>query len=1091
MVFPLPTLVEDPESGISIELPWWRAATIAERSGDPLDSDPARAERRWNRWQQLPVFRQSGITPDAALAPLGLDAARLQRLLGETDDSLRDRLTAQGQPPWYLRFRTLWGAGLATPQLPEHADLDLLEVVRPLVCGALLEFRVRAARILRDAPTAQATLAEAIELIAGQPPLPELAMLLSPTGVLEVNVAREAGTLRGADAAERYRHHIELLRTPSVRQDFLAEYVVLARMLTARLDFWIERRLEFLADLAVDLPDLQLLLDASSPIRVVDIEFGAGDSHSGGRSVGVVSTDRGKVVYKPRGAALDVAFGGVIDWANATLTSAPLRVARAFGSDRHTWCEFIEHGTATTSEGADVFAGKLGTFAALLHTLDATDFHFENIIAAGDDPVLVDLEALLHTEGFEPPADEEDPNPAYEFLKNSVKKVGILPDRIFVRDSAGSYAVDVSAVGGHGGQQGLVAMPTMVGIGTDAVHIDARRHEVPEQANAPRGADGSVFDLLSRSAQFIAGFDHAYRAIREEREAICGPGGWLTPFADVEVRFIARPTFLYGRLLMKSMHPDFQRDELDRTMFLGKLLHGHVGRPARKRLIAAEFADLAVGDIPLFAVHAGTGQIADSRGQATVGKLSRAPIDVVRTRLRALDEDAVARQREVCEYAFQTASVDGQTDRWPGWQVPRPEVTGFPSQELLRGAVEVSRRLMSKAIASEGRVAWVGMDLVDERWWTLAPTALDLYTGTPGILLALGTVGKASGDEELIDFAGRGLDHLARQAVKMADISRREKLLKGVAGVDAGAFGAIGGPIYALAQGAALYGRWDWADAARGLLAPLVALTLESEETDIISGAAGGLLVSLAVAAHDPRALDAARVCGKRLGELAVADAGVMRWPNSLAQSGSLVGFSHGSLGIAVALAALADRTHDGEHWALVRGALDHERRHFDADTGDSADLRDLATDRQGAMRAWCHGAAGGALGRHRLLAMGSADIDRARTEDEMRRAALAVAETGLLGGPIVHGIGNHSICHGDIGNLICLSTVVGWQQMASTWQAILDSASLQTGWSCGVPGGVYTPGLMTGAAGIAWGLAYAASQGALPNLLALEAPHV
>ncbi|CAM5724428.1 hypothetical protein SANTM175S_04328 [Streptomyces antimycoticus] len=42
------------------------------------------------------------------------------------------------------------------------------------------------------------------------------------------------------------------------------------------------------------------------------------------------------------------------------------------------------------------FYWRTGALLALVHALRGTDFHHENIIAAGEHPVLVDLEALLH-----------------------------------------------------------------------------------------------------------------------------------------------------------------------------------------------------------------------------------------------------------------------------------------------------------------------------------------------------------------------------------------------------------------------------------------------------------------------------------------------------------------------------------------------------------------------------------------------------------------------------------------------------------------------------------------------------------------------
>ncbi len=90
---------------------------------------------------------------------------------------------------------------------------------------------------------------------------------------------------------------------------------------------------------------------------------------------------------------------------------------------------------------------------------------------------------------------------------------------------------------------------------------------------------------------------------------------------------------------------------------------------------------------------------------------------------------------------------------------------------------------------------------------------------------------------------------------------------------------------------------------------------------------------------------------------------------------------------------------------------------------------------------------------------------------------------------------GNHSLCHGDLGNLELLlqaSQVLPdpqWKaQTERIASAILESID-QHGWLCGVPLGVETPGLMTGLAGIGYGLLRLAEPERVPSVLTLEPP--
>lgn len=1063
-------------------LPWWRAASLEERSGAPLDFDRARATERIALWHQLPAFKRA-ISEDDVLSPLGIDSRRLEELLGETDDSLRMRLSGSEPSPWYADFVRFWRASLDVGNSSAPSDLGFVEVVRPLLEGALLCFQEEAKKSF-SGKVETALLSELMRAIVKDAPLYELSMILGSTCVLEMHVLKKKGELEGNDAEARYGAFLSRLKTLDFQNQFMTEYVELTRVVCTRLDFWVRNRLQLIKHFFDDFHALSILL--GGPIlHIESVKFGAGDSHRQGKSVGIVGTNEGVLVYKPRAGCLEQHFDELVNWLNRKLPDSKLEGIRSVYAADHLWCEFVEHKPLRGAAGIERYAYQLGKLTALLHCLHATDFHFENVIASGDQPYLVDLEALFHTEPLASTDQQGMRNAAYDFLSESVKKVGILPDRVFMHDVEGSYAIDVSATSGHGGQPGIVSVPTLVNFGTDDMRVENQRPTITDQQNTPRDVHGSVVALLGNKREFCMGFRDTYRVLKEFRDQAMDEAA--APFASCNARFITRPTFLYGRLLLNSFHPNFNRDRLDKLLILGKLLHGHAGRPYRSSMISSELEDMQQGDIPFFEMAIRKGNIMDSLTR-TVGFGNQTPLERVRTRLKGLSEEDLSRQLQVCSYSFDAASVDGQHDRWPGWSCNRSFNDEFPAEELRDASLRVGRMLCRNAIKAEGRCGWLGLDLVDERWWTLSPTGLDLYTGSPGILLALSAIGSCTDDAEVVEFAALGLDHLACQMDALADLIEKEDFSgrKGASGL--GAFGMLGGPIVALNYASVLYGRADWANAADKLLPGLDKLARSVRAADIVAGHAGAIFL-----AHIARkSLLAARVsktCAEQLKHSALDEGGCTAWINSVEGDVPLVGFSHGTLGIASALAIHATSFDDDSLWQLVGGALRYEDRHFNLQTGDSADLRERAQNQRSEMRAWCHGAGGGVVGRLILLGLNGAHIDRTHLKDQVDRAAMALGNTGLSNTSVVSGIGNHSICHGDIGNLIALCEAEGWDNSASTWRTMVESAS-RTGWYCGVPGGIYTPGLMTGMAGIGWGLAYASSRGALPNVLMLESPH-
>ncbi|MBX4341401.1 DUF4135 domain-containing protein, partial [Mycobacterium tuberculosis] len=59
------------------------------------------------------------------------------------------------------------------------------------------------------------------------------------------------------------------------------------------------------------------------------------------------------------------------------------------------WQEYIAYRECLTEEELKRFYYRQGGYIALLYFFRSSDFHFENIIASGEFPVLIDLETLF------------------------------------------------------------------------------------------------------------------------------------------------------------------------------------------------------------------------------------------------------------------------------------------------------------------------------------------------------------------------------------------------------------------------------------------------------------------------------------------------------------------------------------------------------------------------------------------------------------------------------------------------------------------------------------------------------------------------
>jgi len=373
------------------------------------------------------------------------------------------------------------------------------------------------------------------------------------------------------------------------------------------------------------------------------------------------------------------------------------------------------------------------------------------------------------------------------------------------------------------------------------------------------------------------------------------------------------------------------------------------------------------------------------------------------------------------------------------------------------------------------------LTIENERYWSLSPLALDLYDGLPGVTLFLAYLGAITQESRYSTLAQTALSTMRRQW---------ERLKSSINWI--GGFDGWGGAIYTLTHLGVLWDDPALLAEAEAAVEPLLPLIEQDEQFDITAGAAGciGSLINLYRCSPSERILAAAIKCGDHLIARAQSMEHGIGWIVPGIAKKPLTGFSHGAAGIAWAFLELAALIDAERFRTAALSAITYERSLFSAEEGNWPDLRELKISEPAVndghkyfMTAWCHGAPGIGLARLQCLR---------HLDDRQSRAEIDTA----LKTTLAEGFGsNHSLCHGDLGNLELLlqaSEILGDPQLRSQTNrlagAILDSIS-KYGWLCGNPLGVESPGLMTGLAGIGYGLLRLAEPKRVPSVLVLEPP--
>ncbi|MCZ0991334.1 DUF4135 domain-containing protein [Streptomyces diastatochromogenes] len=178
------------------------------------------------------------------------------------------------------------------------------------------------------------------------------------------------------------------------------------------------------------------------PGALTRADLGLGDAHQGNRAVAVLHFASGdRIVYKPRPLEQHALLDDLVGWLNTKVPGLGLRSPRSVRRDGYGWLEFVAHRWCRSVAETDAFYRRQGALLALLYAVDGADMHYENVIACGDQPVLVDAETLLHT-GL-PPAMTAGADPAADALHASVHRTCLLPHLLIGEHGA----LDISALG--------------------------------------------------------------------------------------------------------------------------------------------------------------------------------------------------------------------------------------------------------------------------------------------------------------------------------------------------------------------------------------------------------------------------------------------------------------------------------------------------------------------------------------------------------------------------------------------------------------------------------------------------------------------
>jgi type 2 lantibiotic biosynthesis protein LanM len=1075
-----------------------RASTLDERLGDGFvpaeESEAGRIEERLEAWSQA---LGDGDRLGRRLAWDGLDLDRVRSALGPV--RLREGETL---PAWSKLLAE--ALRLAPPERREEADepwpaglgfldaddaVPFEEVLAPFVLVARERLAGRTAafeNLLSSAAraTLERSLLRSLSHFSGELLLTEFETVRAQE---QSSWDRLFALAQDPEGRSLYRRFVRRMGEGGMAR-LLGKYPVLARHLGTISQLWVEAGAEFLGRLEADLPELGRLFDDHEELgSVVGLNPSLSDPHRGGRTVLALTFASGrKLVYKPKNMGTEAAYHRLLAWLDERGAPLPFKVLKVLARPTHGWVEFVEQLPCRERDEARRYYERAGMLLCLFYVLEGTDCHYENIIASGEYPVLIDTETLMHHRARAMiPEAENAQTEAFERLGHSVLRSGLLPRWELSADRQTAY--HISGLGEADEQELPVRTPKWVRVNTDRMALEFASARLQARGNVPT-LDGVPLSLQEHRPQVVEGFRRMYRFLLDHRDALLGAEP-LRELAGEQVRFVFRSTRVYGMILRNLRHRRYQRDGVDRSIqleMLGRaqvLPRDSVDEPDEKPLFWPVFRTerlaMESGDIPFYTAKASSDALILPADQEIEQCFQEPSFDLARGVIEGLDAEDLEQQVAFIEGSIYAHLARESTSSHPDTEPEEDLSAGPPSAEaFVAPALELAEEIRSRAIRTEdGSAAWIAPQyLVQAERYQLQAMDYDLYGGTCGVALFLAAAERFAPDVGYGDLA------LAALRPLQSTLDRRPDRLTSTMAI--GGASGLGSVAYSLLHVGRLLDEPTLLEDARRI-ADLITEELVSSDAvlDVIGGAAGAILGLLALyeVSPDRRVLEPAVACGEHILEARTAtDPGLHAWVTDGGHRAT--GFSHGTAGIAYSLLRLHEHTRDPRFREAAEEAIAYEDTRYSPDHHNWVDYREQ--DQPAYQWQWCHGAPG--IGLARLGSLAALDTGRVREDID-----LAVQTTLEFG---VQGV-DHPCC-GNMGRaelLLSAGRRLARPELVeaartNAWRVV--SRAERRGWFVlhpMLPREVDNPGFFQGKAGIGYELLRMARPDLLPSVLLWE----
>ncbi len=877
------------------------------------------------------------------------------------------------------------------------------------------------------------------------------------TLVLDYNFQKKKGTLKGNTEKKKISHYNQiLLNDPTYIIQLFSSFPCLLRIISNEIRKLKKFILELLHRFKKDYKVVTIKLLSKQQQNIKYIDFGLGDKHCDGRRTTKVVLEKDIIIYKPRNASPDFFYAEMMKLWNQTGTKYNVKYVNGVYRENYSWFEYIEYKKCTNYQQLKDFYRRIGIQLAFLYALSATDFHYENIIAQGEFPILIDLECLFQMPNAYKGNKLERNNDVQSIVEHkiatSVYAVGLLPTSI------GENNIDISGIGSSNKIKSIRKVPQ---INTHTMQIEQKFIELEtKNKNKPILFNKSI-ETYKYTKYILCGFKMGYMHIKENQSELLR---LIEKYKmKLRVRYLLKGTVDYTSILNLSVHPRLLHNYIDRELYIAKMCALYNTKAIFNKEIARdEFKNLINGDIPYYSNKVTSKHLINSKRNVLKNYLAKTPYDFVKQKIECFSTNDLEIQMDIIKGAMKLNTPLQATNFSQNifdklYLVPKNEY-------LKKKAIEIVQHLQKRAVIGwdSQNVSWINTSIIDGKLH-LNPMNDSLYDGLSGISLMYLSLWKITKEDDYLTIAEKIIFDI------MSRIDSTKK------NIPIGAFTGLSSILYTVLNFYVFTYKSLYALYAKKLLLMIRNKLPEDVFLDVISGMAGTLIVLIRYyeLTKELEILELAKKCGDLIINKAIkVSSQEVGWITI--DKEPLSGFSHGNAGIIFALHLLNKHINSKKIKDIINKGLQ-----FEVNNKYQSRWNDLRTSKPGSdLGAWCHGSSGILLSR---LELQSSDDNYVKNQSkiDINHAISNIKEFGFGK--------EQNLCHGDIGNaLIMLKYAQHTQE--DKWNVILQDyfSKVIPEYILELQNNIQPLGLMTGLAGVVYGLLLFYDS-RLPNVLTLE----